>query len=233
MAVIPATLRQRLRRLVRPAWLGTLRRTSPLSPSWGTDRGTPLDRYYIERFLDAHRGDLRGRVLEVKDSTYTRQFGGEVTAADVLDADARNPLATVIADLAAADSVPADSYDCFILTQTLQLIYDTRAALRHAARILRPGGVLLVTVPTVSRVLPNVDFLRDYWRFTEASCAALFGERFGPANVTVRGRGNVLSSIAFLAGMAYEELSRRELETDDPAFPLVVTVRAVKAGSSR
>jgi SAM-dependent methyltransferase len=153
--------------------------------------------------------------------------------ADVLDADARNPQATVIADLAAADNVPANSYDCFILTQTLQLIYDTRAALRHAARVLRPGGVLLVTVPVVSRVLPNVEFLRDYWRFTEASCAALFGEQFGPTQVTVRGRGNVLSSIAFLAGMAHEELTRRELETDDPAFPLVVTVRAVKAGPAR
>jgi hypothetical protein len=61
----------------------------------------------------------------------------------------------------------------------------------------------------------------------------LFGEAFGPPQVTVRARGNVLSSIAFLAGMAYEELSRAELETDDPAFPLIVTVRAVKAGSGR
>jgi SAM-dependent methyltransferase len=234
MPAISPSWRQRVRRLLRPAWLGTLRRTTPLSPHWGEDRGTPVDRYYIERFLDAHRGDIRGRVLEVKDSAYTRQFGGEAVAvADVLDADARNPQATIIADLAAADNVPANSYDCLILTQTLQLIYDTRAALRHAARVLRPGGVLLVSVPVVSQIMPNVEFLRDYWRFTEASCTALFGEQFGPAQVTVRARGNVLSSIAFLAGMAHEELTRRELETDDPAFPLVVTVRAVKAGPAR
>jgi hypothetical protein len=133
--------RQRVRRLLAPAWLGTLRRTTPLSSRWGTDRGTPVDRYYIERFLDAHRGDIRGRVLEVKDSTYTEQFGGGVTVADVLDADRRNAQATVIADLAAADSVPGNSYDCFILTQTLQLIYDTRGALRHAARVLREGAI--------------------------------------------------------------------------------------------
>jgi SAM-dependent methyltransferase len=233
MGALSSTLRQRIRRLTRPAWLGTLRRTTPLSPRWGEDRGTPVDRYYIERFLDTYRGDIRGRVLEVKDSAYTRRFGTDVAVADVLDADARNPLATVVADLSTADAVPASSYDCFILTQTLQVIYDTRAALRHAARMLRPGGVLLVTVPTVSRVLPNVEFLRDYWRFTEASCTALFGEQFGATNVTVRARGNVLSSIAFLAGLAQEELTRRELETDDPDFPLLVTVRAVKSGSGR
>jgi hypothetical protein len=31
-----------------------------------------------------------------------------------------------------------------------------------------------------------------------------------------------------LTGMALEELKRTELETDDPLFPLIVTVRAVK-----
>ena len=64
-------LRQRLRRFVRPAFLGTLRRTRPLSNDFGYDRGTPVDRYYIERFLAQHRSDVRGRVLEVKEPIYT------------------------------------------------------------------------------------------------------------------------------------------------------------------
>ena len=34
----------------------------------GRDRGTPIDRHYIERFLDEHRADIRGRVLEVRDA---------------------------------------------------------------------------------------------------------------------------------------------------------------------
>lgn len=228
---MPSRFRQHLRRLLRPAWLGTLRRVTPLSRAWGVDRGTPVDRWYIERFLATHRSDIRGRVLEVKDSAYTQQFGSGVTAADVLDVDPANPLATIVADLATADAVPGNSYDCFILTQTLQLIYDVRAALGHAWRILRPGGVLLASLPVTSRMVMGGDLLRDYWRFTPASCAELFGERFGPGQINVGGHGNVLSSIAFLTGMAWEELGRRELEYDDPAFPLLVTVRAVKAGS--
>lgn len=218
---------QRLRRMRYPAYLGTLRRTSPLSNTWGYDRGTPIDRYYIERFLAQHRSDIRGRVLEVKDNPYTRRFGEGVKRSDILDVDPTNPHATIIADLAVADSVPSDSFDCFVLTQTLQFIYDTRAALRNAHRILRPGGVLLATVPVVSRIDRSLKSA-DYWRFTVASCRQLFSEEFGAEQTAVRSYGNVLTGLAFLTGMAYEELSRRELEAHDEYFPLVVAIRAVK-----
>lgn len=221
-------LRQRLRRLARPAWLGTLRRVTPLSNQWGFDRGTPVDRYYIERFLEEHRGDIRGRVLEVKDSGYTDRFGTAVARRDVLDIDAGNPNATIVADITAADVVASDSFDCFVLTQTLQLILDTRAALGHAHRILRPGGVLLATVPCISRIIPRYGLTTDYWRFTAASCSALFGEAFGPGAVAVRPYGNVLAATAFLAGMAREELSPRELDAADEYFPVIIAVRAVK-----
>lgn len=222
-------VRQRLRRLVRPAWFGTLRRTRPLSNDFGYDRGTPIDRYYIERFLARHRSDVRGRVLEVKEPMYTTRFGTGVERSDVLDLDAGNPRATFVADLAAADDIPSDIFDCVILTQTLQLIYRTEAAVRHAHRLLRPGGVLLVTVPAVSRLAYPPDAAPDYWRFTAAACAELFGDAFGPDRIAVRAHGNVLTCIAFLTGMALEELTRTELETDDPLFPLVVTVRAVRS----
>src|SRR5919108_701423 len=135
-----AYVRQRIRRVVRPARLGTLRRTTPLSHDFGYDRGTPVDRYYIERFLWAHRDDVRGRVLEVKDSTYTDWLGSGVTQKDVLDIDRANEDATISADLASADEIADGTFDCFILTQTLQLIYDVRSAVTHARRILRPGG---------------------------------------------------------------------------------------------
>ncbi|MBA3660049.1 MAG: methyltransferase domain-containing protein [Gemmatimonadales bacterium] len=221
---------RRLRRLIRPAWLGTLRRTVPLSVHWGNDRGTAIDRHYIEQFLSAHREDVRGRVLEVKNPDYIDRFGSRVEHADVVDIDSTNPLATVVADLSAADGIPAEQYDCFICTQTLQLIYDTKAAIAHAHRILRPGGVLLATVPSVSQIVHGPGLKYDYWRFTEPSCRALFGDVFGHDRITVRTHGNVLTCVAFLAGMAQEELSAAELAVEDPYFPMLVTVRAVKAG---
>jgi len=119
-------------------------------------------------------------------------------------------------------------FDCFLLIQTLHLIYDVPSAIQHAHRILKPGGVLLATVPAVGRI-PNPGDGMSYWRFTSASCQRLFAETFGSENVEVSAYGNVLACSAHLMGMAYEELSKAELDFNDPRFPLVVAVRAVRA----
>ena len=220
-----------IRRARRPAFFGSLRGTAPLSNEWGFDRGTPVDRYYIEQFLGASSADIAGRVVEIKSAAYTERFGRGVTRADVLDIDATNTCATIIADLTSADMMPVSAFDCFLLTQTLQLIFDTRAAIALAHRALRPGGVLLATVPVVSRVVPRYGLATDYWRFTEASCERLFSEVFGAGHVTVRTYGNVFAGVAFLEGVACEELPRHKLDVHDPYFPILVSVRAVKQGA--
>lgn len=225
----PLRWRKRLQRVRHPAWLGTIRRTRPLSDHYGRDRGTPVDRYYIERFLATERASIRGRVLEVMNRDYTVRFGAAVDRSDILDIDPGNPDATIVGDLASADAVPTGSFDCFILTQTLQYIYDLEAAVAHAHRVLAPGGTLLCTVPVVSRI-DRHELESEYWRLTAAACSRLFGGVFAPDDVVVRTRGNLLAGVAFLVGMAAEELTARELERDDPFFPLIVTVRATKAG---
>jgi hypothetical protein len=219
-------LLRQIRRVTQPARLGTLRRTTPLSASWGMDRGSPIDRYYIERFLAEHRHDIHGHVLEVRDSRYTDAYGDNVRRRDVVDIDPANRRASIIADLSAADAISDNCFDCFLMTQTLQFIYDYRAVVAHAQRILRPGGVLLATLPSISRV--DRRLATDYWRFTIASCTTLFGEIFGAGHVQVRSYGNVLAAIAFLAGMAHQELSVAELAEQDESFPLIIAIRAVK-----
>jgi hypothetical protein len=167
-------------------------------------------------------------VVEIQDRLYTTRFGASIASSDVLDIDASNPKATIVADLAAADQISGDAYDCLVITQTLHLIRDTRAALLHAHRMLAPGGVLLATLPAVSRVSRGVGVSGDFWRFTVASATWLFGDVFGQDAVTVTSRGNVLTGIAFLSGLAAEELPPRGLAVDDPYFPVVITVRATK-----
>jgi hypothetical protein len=83
-------MRRRWERLTRwPAVgavrFGSLRRVTPISRQFGLDRGQAIDRYYIESFLARHATDIRGRVLEIGDDSYTRKFGdGCVTRSDVL-----------------------------------------------------------------------------------------------------------------------------------------------------
>src|SRR5262249_35088958 len=151
----------------------------PISRNWGCDRGRPIDRYYIEHFLGRHRSDVQGRVLEVKESMYTRHFGdGTVAASDVVDIDPVNAQATITADLRRADGIEANTFDCIILTQTLHVIDDMPAVLAECVRILRPGGVMLLTAPSVSRIDPVSGVDGDFWRLTEASARKLFAASF-------------------------------------------------------
>lgn len=169
-------------------------------------------------------------MLELLDDRYTVRFGAGVTRSDVLDIDAGNPRVTVVADLQAADAVADCAYDCFILTQTLQYVFDVPAALRHAHRILRPGGTLLCTVPTVSRLeRPERD--DEFWRFTPAACRRLVEDAFPGGEVEVETYGNVLVAVAFLLGMAAEELKDAELDVRDPRFPVLVAARATRAAA--
>lgn len=205
--------------------------TRPIVGGWGYSRGTPVDRYYIEWFLQQWSVDISGRVLEVTDSTYTRRFGADhVTRADVLDVVATNPAATIIADLNDAHQLPTGAFDCIVLTQTLQLIYDFRAAIRELERSLAPGGVLLLTVPGITQV-PNDPQRPWYWSFTQASMERLMGEYFNQPDVTVRTLGNIKSVTAFLNGLVREDLRVAELDVLDPVYPMIVTVRAQKAAA--
>ncbi len=211
--------------------LGRMRRMTPVSRVFGIERGESIDRYYIESFLSRYEKDIRGHVLEIADNSYTRQFGGErVVKSDVLHVQAGNPQATIIADLTSADHVGTDAFDCIILTQTLQFIYDLRPAIMTLHRILRPGGVLLATLPGISQI-SRYDMERwgDYWRFTTRSAQRLFEEAFLKDNLTVESCGNVLAANAFLHGLATEDLRRQELDYRDGDYQLLITVKAVKS----
>jgi glycosyltransferase involved in cell wall biosynthesis/SAM-dependent methyltransferase len=207
---------------------GSLRKTEPVSRAWGLDRGTPVDRYYIAQFLDNHAAAITGSVLEVKDRGYTNVHGRDVTATEVVDIAPDNSEATLIADLSILGSLPAEKFDCFVLTQTIHVIYDSESVVRSAYETLRPGGAVLATLPCVSRVDYESGLGGDFWRFTAASASRLFGEAFGSENVEVAAFGNVLACTAFLQGIAAEELTREELDDHDPYFPLIVGVMAKK-----
>lgn len=232
--------RRRLARLA--AWppvgwvrFGDLRRLKPISPDYGNSRGLEIDRYYIEKFLAAHENDIHGCVLEIKHNTYTRKYGRDrVTRSDVLHPVEGNPDATIVADLTKADHLPSNAYDTIVFTQTLQVIYDMRTAIATLHRILKPGGVLLATVSGMAKLsLEDFDAWGEYWRLTSLSARLLFEEVFSPGSVVVRPYGNVLAAIAFLEGLAVEDLKKKELDASDRSYEVLIAIRAAKAEHSR
>jgi SAM-dependent methyltransferase len=244
--VLPEQTHRTVRRLL--VWppigtirFGSLRRLTPISRRYGQERGTPIDRYYIESFISRYAGketygvgDIRGRVLEVGDDMYTRKFGAAaVDRSDVLHVGEGRPGVTLVADLTSAgDDLPSNAFDCVLCTQTLHVIYDVRAALGTLQRMLKPGGVLLATVPGISQICkPDRYLWGDYWRFTSLSARRVLEEFFPAENVTVEAYGNVLTATAFLYGVATEELRRRELDPHDPDYEVTLGLRAIKAAS--
>lgn len=236
--VLPGFLRRaikyRVRREKLPAsngainW-GQLRRCQPLSRDFGFKRGFPVDRYYIEAFLARHRDDIRGNVLEIGDDSYTRKFGGErVMKRNIMHVSADNPAATIVGDLTNAEHIPSDLFDCFIITQTLHLIYDLPRALETIRRILKPGGVVLTTFPGISQISSDLWAENWCWSFTTLSARRMFEEVFPPDAIQIESFGNILAATAFLEGMAATELTAAELEHYDENCEFLITVRAKK-----
>lgn len=201
-----------------------LARTEPVARGFGWERGTPIDRAYIDQFLAAHRERLRGRVLEVGEARYTPRFAPAATTTAVLHVEPGHGL---VGDLANLATLPAAAFDAVICTQVLGVIYDVTAAVAGLHHLLTPGGCALVTVSGIAQV-SSYDAARwgDYWRFTDASLRRLF-ERF--EIVAIESRGNVATAVALLQGIAVEDLpDPGVLAAHDREYPVTLGVVAVK-----
>ncbi len=221
---------------------GSLRRTTPLASMWPPRYGRPIDRHYIDRFLAAESASIRGDVLEVGGPEYTIRFGGpDVTSMSSLYAPAepshnggKKPGngngAVYAADLVDAPELSDATFDCIVAPQTLLFIYDVAAAVATMHRVLRPGGVALVTVPGITQSVPeDKERWGQYWSFTDDSLHRLFGDVFGPDQIEVTSHGNVLATVGFLHGLVVDDLRSGDLDDDDPAYPLILTVKARRA----
>jgi SAM-dependent methyltransferase len=203
----------------------------PASRRFAFDRGMPIDRYFIGRFLERNAEDICGRVLEVGDRGYTQTYGGgRVSRSDVLHVTAGNPEATIVGDLATGKGLPWGVYDCLVLTQTLHVIYDIHSAVNNIHRLLKPGGVALVTIPGITPVSRyDADRWGDFWRMTPAAVQRLFAEAFSVKDLTIETFGNVRLAAAYLYGLATEEIPATALAESDPDYPLLMCIRAKKA----
>lgn len=210
-----------------------VRALSPVSRVFGFDRGTPIDRHYIEKFLLGHAPLITGAVLEVGGLNYTRMFApAALGCARILDYRSPPDGSTVVADLSNPDECPAEIADCFVCTHTFNFIFDVNAAARSAWKLLKPGGTLLATVAAITQI-SRYDSERwgDYWRFTPDSVRQIFQPVFG-SDLQIESFGNLAAAIALLRGEAAEDLSDLSLlDHSDPDYPVVIAIVARKGGA--
>lgn len=100
--------------------------------------------------------------------------------------------------------------DAVVLLEVLEHLRHPREALEEIARVLRPGGRLLLTVPFL---YPIHDAPHDYQRYTvhglerEIEAAGLRVEKIAP-NLSAAESAGLIANLA-LGGMATEALNRR------------------------
>ena len=211
-----------------PLWKNNQYPLEPISLKYGYDRGTPIDRSYIEDFILKYQHLIKGVCLEVHDTAYLKKYGGSnVTKADALDVDTSNGLANVFGDLRNLKGVVADNtYDCLVINHTLNLLDDIESGIGECYRILKPGGTLLVTLP--GPIAPVNDSKLSYWRLTKNAARYLMAKHFDLNKTIVETYGNVVAGQAFLTGLSAEELTKEEIMHHDPRFPIAVTIKATK-----
>ena len=99
--------------------------------------------------------------------TPRRFFTGTYIGIDMLDGPEVDVVAT-------SDAIPfpAESFDCVVCTEMLEHDPSPWLTLPEIARVLRPGGVVILTARGIG--YPLHGFPDDYWRFTESALRHLF-----------------------------------------------------------
>jgi len=202
----------------------------PVSTVFGFDRGTPIDRYYIEKFLRSNASSIKGDILEIAENEYTAKFGQGKFNSHILHFDNTNPKATMVGDLCKTESLKENFVDCFICTQTYNFIYNFNDAIKGSHFLLKPGGTLLATVACMAPISKyDADRWGDYWRFTPQSAAKAMEQEFKKENIQIVPIGNSAAAALFLKGYALEEIENEvDLDHNDEIYPIVIGIKAVK-----
>jgi SAM-dependent methyltransferase len=208
-------------------WRG-FRRRLPVDPGGGSGRGTPIDRYYVAQFVTACAADVRGRVLVFRDAAIIADHADRPVAIDVIDVQPENAGVTVLADPGSPGAIDASSKDCIVLVDCLRWAVDIPATLANMWQGLAPGGALLVAIPAAAPMTDDA-LGPDRWRLTPAGLEEVLMRACPAAESEIMTFGSAVSTVAFMAGLAAEDLNAAELDAHDPRFPAVVTARVRKA----
>ena len=155
----------------------------------------------IGRFLHGHRDKVRGRLLDLGCGNQPYRQWYEPLAARRVTLDAA-PLRGVTVQ-GVADRLPfaSGAFDTILATEVLEHVEDAEMAANEIARVLRPGGFVLATVPFL---YPTHEAPYDNRRFTHYGLRSLF-ERRGFDVVGLESKGGIPSVVAqFLVMMSVE-----------------------------
>ena len=147
-------------------------------------------RSYQHRFLMENGQALSGTLIEIGAES---QYGHHEHFPDAARYFATNITGDVDV-LVDATAIPfgTGSVDALVCVSVLEHISQVQAAFAEFARVLRPAGILLLTVPFCYPVHDQ----QDYWRWTDQALTGSLAEHFDVLQVTkLGGRVSTISEL--------------------------------------
>jgi SAM-dependent methyltransferase len=198
---------------------GDLRRTGPLCPDFGYSRGTPIDRFYLAKFVDEIRNEVVGQTLDIGGRRQNRDHYAfyKTTEYHAMDVTA-DPDVDFVADAHEGGTHATESFDSILLFNVLEHCEEPWVVLTNVFRWLRPGGKVFCAVPNAQRIHRSP---KDYWRFMPDGCISLF-RNF--CDLRIKTYGNALTVSASFDGIASQELQEHELMALNSDYPVITCV---------
>lgn len=224
-----SSLKLFIKKCLRPKLLKYFSPTTPISKFFGFDRGTPIDRFYLNQFLEKKSQFIVNNVVEIEENQLSLKHGGDKIHSHILTYGPPKSANSFQGDLTNLTTLPQNTFDTFICTQTLNFIYDYEAALKGIHSMLKPGGSLLISVAGLSQISRyDMDRWGDYWRFSDLSLRKLLEKYFDSEKIEIKTFGNVYAASNFLYGIASEELSQKKLAVQDNDYQIIICAHAIK-----
>ncbi|HWQ23239.1 MAG TPA: class I SAM-dependent methyltransferase [Gaiellaceae bacterium] len=185
----------------------------------------PLVRWLGEEARRAHADLGRYRVLDVGcgQKPYEPLFAPYALAYVGVD-PVENPRAELRGPVEALP-VEDGSFDLVLCNQVLEHCDDPAQAVKELRRVTAPGGRVLASTHGVMAYHPSPT---DYWRWTHAGLAKLFGENAVWASVRVTPASGTTACLGMIASL-YLDLALRRLRLGPLARPLVAAINTVAA----
>ncbi len=161
----------------------------------------------VGRWLARQAPLVHGRLLDLGCGNQPFRQWYEPMVCEVVPVDVAPIPGVVVVDLARPLPFEDASFDTVLCTQVLEHVPNAEYAMAEIARLLRPGGHALVTVPFL---YPTHEAPYDFWRFTHHGLAGLV-RRHGLAVAALEAQGGpvlmlthygVLAVTAAIRGLA-------------------------------
>lgn len=202
---------------------GDFKRKVPICHACGFTRGTPIDRYYLSKFVAEIQDQVVGNVLEVGGVPKDKEFYDFSQRPEyrVLNLEP-GPGVDLVGDVHNPALIAPDSLDSVVIFNVLEHCYAPWEAVQNIHRWLKVGGKCFCLVPNAQRLH---DRPADYWRPLPDGISLLF-KNFAKRKLSVY--GNPMSVVGIFHGIATEEMTKEDLDAVHPDYPVITCIVAEK-----